>query len=140
MIIKKVKPMFSGIITTKDKYGIDDVPKSVLIDPKQMQGSLKEYQKVVAVGPMVRDVKVGDLVKINPMDYAVYDDYKPGDGMRKKIKKEADIPIGFDIPTIKIDGIEHMFIKESDVEYVVEEWEDEKLESELIIPDKSIIK
>ena len=32
-------------------------------------GSVKEYQKVIAVCSMVRDIKVGDLVAINPSKY-----------------------------------------------------------------------
>lgn len=139
MIIKKIKPMFQSVITTKERYAIDDVPKGVLIDPRKVQGALKEFQTVVAVGSMVRDVKVGDLVKINPKDYAVYEDYKPGDGMRQEIAGKKKQLIGYDIPTVEIDEVEHLFIQERDIEYVVEEWEEEQPQSDLIIPDKSII-
>lgn len=130
--------MFTSIVTTKNKYGIDEVPKGVLIDPKKVQGSLKEYQTVVAIGPMVRDIKVGDIVMVNPVDYAVYEDYKPGDGMRKGITGKGKVLIGYDIPTVELDGVEHLLLKENDITYVIEEYEEER-ENPLIVPDKSII-
>lgn len=139
MIIKKIKPLFSTVITTKEKYAIDDVPKGMFIDPKKVQGSLKEYQKVIAVGSMVRDIQVGDLVYINPERYAMYKEYRPGDGMREEIQGEGRKLLGYNIPSVELDGIEYLKIQDRDIEYVVEEWEDEKPESELIIPDRSII-
>ena len=138
MNIKKIRPMFTSIVTTKNKWGIDEIPKSTIIDPKQMQGSLKEYQTVVAVGPMVRDIKVGDVVMVNPSDYAVYEDYKPGDGMRQKLTGKGKVLVGYDIPTVELDGVEHMLLKENDITYVIEEFEEDK-GSGIIIPDKSVI-
>lgn len=138
MIIKKIKPMFTAIVTTKDKWAADELPKTTLIDPKKMQGSLKEYQKVVAVGSAVRDIKVGDIVKINPSHYAEYGPYKPGDGMRAVINGQEKSLLGYSFPTIELSGIEHLFLQERDIEYIVEEWEDEKA-SDIIQPDKSLI-
>lgn len=132
--------MFSGVVTTKDKYGIDDVPKGTLIDPKKVQGSLKEYQTIVAVGSLVRDVKVGDVVKINPTAYAKYAPYKPGDGMRVVINGQEKTLLGYEIPTVELDGVEHLFIQERDIEYIVEEFEEDKEDSQVIIPSKDIIK
>lgn len=140
MILKKIKPLYSAIITTKDKYSIDDVPKGSLIDPKKIQGSLKEHQTVLFIGTTVRDIKVGDIVKINPTAYAQYAAYKPGDGMRVVINGQEKNLLGYDIPTVEIDGKECLQIQERDVEYIVEEWEPEKEESDLIIPSQDIIK
>lgn len=131
--------MFTTIIVTKDKYAIDDLPQSAIIDPKKMQGTLKEVQKVIAVGDAVRNVKVGDMVCINPVPYAKYGPYKPGDGMRVVINGQEKKLLGYDIPPIEIDNVEYMMIQERDVVYVVEEWEDVKPASDLILPDKSLI-
>lgn len=138
MNIKKIRPMFTSLVTTKNKWGIDELPKSTIIDPKQMQGSLKEYQTVVAVGPMVRDIKVGDVVMIDPSAYAAYDDYKPGDGMREKITGKGKKFLGYDFPTVELDGVEHLLLKENDITYVIEEFEEDKA-SPIIVEDKSII-
>ena len=52
--IKKVKPMFNGIVTTLNRYGNDQKIKGTdLIDSTKV-GAVKEYQTVVSIGPMVR--------------------------------------------------------------------------------------
>jgi hypothetical protein len=66
--IKKIKPLFTSIVTTGDKYE-EDMYNEGLIEARK--GDLKTYQKVVAVGSSVRDIKVGDMVMINVMNYAV---------------------------------------------------------------------
>ena len=69
--IKKIKPMFTALITTMDKYEEDVRTSGGLLDVNKQQGGLKEYQTVIAVGTTVRDIKVGDLVCINPTRFAV---------------------------------------------------------------------
>ena len=66
----KVKPMFNRVITTMDTYE-EDQYNGNLLDTTKQKGSLKEYQKVLSVGTTVRDIKVGDLVCINPTRFAV---------------------------------------------------------------------
>ena len=60
--IKKIKLLGNYILTTKNEYDGKTTENGVII-PK---GNLKEYQKVVAVGPTVRTISVGDLVSVNP--------------------------------------------------------------------------
>ena len=64
--IKKVRLTANYILTTKDTYN-GESDGGVIIPA----GTLKEYQKVVAVGPMVRTIAVGDVVSVNPKRYAV---------------------------------------------------------------------
>ena len=66
--IKEIKPLFTNILTTGNKYEEDEKQNGLIIAKK---GDLKLYQTVMAVGSMVRDVKVGDQVMINPKNYAV---------------------------------------------------------------------
>lgn len=65
--IKKIKPTYTTVITTADKFDKDDMQNGVITAKK---GDLKLYQRVVAVGSMVREFKVGDLVMINAENYA----------------------------------------------------------------------
>ena len=58
--------MFTSLITTMDKYEEDVRTSGGLLDVTKKQGGLKEYQTVLAVGSSVRDIKVGDLVCVNP--------------------------------------------------------------------------
>ena len=67
--IEEITPMFTGIVTTGDKYEEDMYNDAGIIEASK--GDLKTYQTVIAVGPMIRDIKVGDKVMINVMNYAV---------------------------------------------------------------------
>jgi hypothetical protein len=64
--IKKIELTANYVLTTKDIYTEEDGSGII-----KLSGTLKEYQTVVAVGPMVRTIKVGDFVCINPKRYAV---------------------------------------------------------------------
>jgi co-chaperonin GroES (HSP10) len=66
--IKKIKPLFTAIITTGDKFEKDMTQGGIII---ANQGELKLWQKVIAVGSSVRDINVGDTVMINPAAYMV---------------------------------------------------------------------
>jgi len=55
------------VITTATKFDKDDKQNGVITAKK---GDLKLYQRVVAVGSMIKEFKVGDLVMINAANYA----------------------------------------------------------------------
>lgn len=65
--IKKIKPTYTTVITTATKFDKDDKQNGVITAKK---GDLKLYQRVVAVGSMIKEFKVGDLVMINAENYA----------------------------------------------------------------------
>lgn len=65
--IRKIKPTYTTVITTAVKFDKDDMQNGVITAKK---GDLKLYQRVVAVGSMVKEFKVGDLVMINAANYA----------------------------------------------------------------------
>ena len=64
--IKMIKPLFTSLVTTGDRYTEDVVENSIIVSKK---GDLKLYQKVIAVGSSVRDIEVGDMVMIDPTAY-----------------------------------------------------------------------
>lgn len=66
--ITKVKPMFTSIVTTADRFDKDMVEGGLIIAKK---GDLKLWQKIIAVGTSVRDLKEGDMVMINADHYAL---------------------------------------------------------------------
>ena len=67
--VKNIKPTANHIVTTMEMYSIEELQGvSKLIDATKMN-TVKEYQKVIAVGPFVKDIKVGDIVRINPSRY-----------------------------------------------------------------------
>ena len=66
--IKKIKPLFTSVVTTGDKFEKDLTEGGIIIARK---GDLKLWQRVIAVGNSVRDVKEGDMVMINADNYVV---------------------------------------------------------------------
>lgn len=132
--IKKIKPMANYLVTTKDEYTKEDLNKGGLI--VKVEGTLKEYQKVVAVGPMVRGIQVGDLVCINPKRYAKYK-HNPGSLKDGVITDNPVVSYNFNV--IELDHVSHLLLTDQDIDFVIEEWEEEKEASNIIIPEKKII-
>lgn len=114
--IKKIKPMFNNIVTTADKYD-DDYRTCGIIDPSKSRGSFKEYQTVVAVGNMVKDIKPGDTVMIDPKRYAV----KKHQAGSLKDGIITDNPVtGYNFNTVMINDVMHFIFVDADVMYVFE--------------------
>ena len=74
--IKRIKPLFTSILTTGEKYAEDIRENGIIVANK---GDLKTYQTVLEVGSSVRDINVGDKVMIDMMHFAVmkYDPKNP---------------------------------------------------------------
>lgn len=130
--IKSIKPLANYLVVTKETYKDEDFD-GIIQD--KLTGSVKEYQKVVAIGPMVRVIQVGDLVSINPRRYAVTK-YRP-DSVKDNIEGMQKV-VGYNIPEITINHEKFMLITDQDVEFVIEEYEEEK-PSNLILPKQQII-
>lgn len=143
--IKKIKPCANHVVTTMEMYTEEEV-KGVagLVDTSKLN-TIKEYQTVIAVGPFVKDVKVGDLVRINPSRY-IQILHKPGslkDADKKVVKDEMYSAV--DIPrellfTTGEDGVETsqwvMIIFENDIMFVAEA---EPFDPKVLIPAQKII-
>lgn len=119
--IKKIRPMFTALVTTMDKYEEDAVNSSGIIETNKQQGGLKEYQEVLAIGDSVRGIKVGDLVCINPTRFGVK---KHRDGSLKDgvITDNPIITYNFDV--VVLDGKQCLLLQDRDIEFVVEEYEE----------------
>lgn len=109
-----------------------------VIDTRKTKGSLKEYQTVVAVGSTVRDIKVGDVVAINPTRYAVM---KHEDKSLKNGVIGDNMVMGYKFNTITLNDKEHLMLYDQDIDFVVLESEDieEPTGPTIIQPDKPSI-
>ena len=116
--IKKVKPMFNAIITTMNRYEDDDDSDTLI---KNTSGSLKEYQTVVAVGGSVRDIKVGDIVQIDPSRYAQKQHKE--DSLKNGIVSDNPV-MSYNFKTVLIDGEQCLLLYDSDISYIIEEYEE----------------
>ena len=122
--IKKVRPLFTGVITTAKKYVGDqsaDV-NGLILDTRKMDGSLNPYQTVISVGTMIHDVKEGDIVKINFKRYAKAK-HTPGAIDEAENKQFDSLSMTYEIPMIIIDDQECLFLQNNDLEFVVEDYE-----------------
>lgn len=129
--------MFTALITTMDKYEQDKLTKGGLIDSSKQQGTLKEYQTVLAVGDSVRNIKVGDLVCINPTRFAVKK-HKEGSMRDGVITDNPVVTYNFDI--VEMDGKQCLLLQDRDIEYIVEDYEEVPDPAPLIIePEKKLI-
>ena len=135
--VKKIKPMFTSLITTMDKYE-QDVKIGGLIDTSRQQGGLKEYQKVLAVGGSVRDIKVGDIVCVNPARFAVK---KHREGSLKDGIVTDNPVITYNFDVVEMDDKQCLLLQDRDIDFVIEEWEEipDQTSSPLIKPEEKKI-
>ena len=132
--ITAIKPLFTGILTTGEKYEEDMRDNGIIVANK---GDLKLYQIVIAVGPSVRDIKEGDKVMIDPSAYA-----------RRKYSKDSiqndmnNNPVmEWHFPWVVVDDEKGnpqdcLLLNDRDIKFVFEG--EEKKES-LIMPNSKII-
>lgn len=135
--IKKIKPMFTALITTMDKYE-QDITTGGLINVTKMQGGLKEYQTVLAVGGSVRDIKVGDLVCVNPARFAVRK-HQVGSLKDGVISDNPVTTYNFDV--VEMDGKQCLLLQDRDIDFIIEEFEEvpDPAPSTIIQPEKKLI-
>ena len=119
--VKKIKPLFNRVVTTAYTYKADKLTDDGIVDSSREEGALMEYQYVVATGKTVTAVKPGDLVVINPTRYAVM---KHKEGSLKDGVVTDNPVLGYNFPLIEIDGKPHMFIYDTDIDYIIKEAEE----------------
>lgn len=135
--VKKLRPMFTNIVTTMDSYENDVVNQSGLIDTRKQKGALKEYQTVIAVGSAVKDIKPGEIVCINPIRYA---QYKHNKNSLKDLASDNPVT-GYNFNVVEIDGNDCLLLYDQDIRYVIEDYEEipDPVPSKVIHPNTDII-
>lgn len=127
-VIKKVRPQFTGVITTmnmleeKDMY----IKGTNLLDGRKIKKSIDEFQTVVAVGPHVNNIQVDDLVHIDPTRFMkpvqVKKPNQP-DSLKTGMEEySSEMRYQFDI--IELDGKPFLKLQDRDIDYVIEEYEE----------------
>ena len=61
--LKKIRPLFTKIVTTAEKFE-EDSKVGAIVDTNKLAGTIKPYQKVVAIGANSAGIKEGDIVKL----------------------------------------------------------------------------
>lgn len=127
--------MFTALITTMDKYEADMVEGGLITDLNKRQGGLKEYQRVLAIGSSVRDIKVGDLVCVNPTRFAVKQ-HQAGSLKDGVVTDNPTIKYNFDV--VEMDGKQCLLLQDRDIDFIIEEYEEvpDPAPSPLIKPEE----
>lgn len=129
--VTKIKPLFDHLLITADRFEKDMIHSGVILANK---GDLKLWQTVVAVGSVVRDIKVGDKVMINPNDFAVKKYNK--NSVQNDLDNNPVLTYNFPFETIddeKGEPKDYLYISDRNVKYVFEGIEKDEL---LILPGK----
>lgn len=129
--IYEVKPLFTSLITTGDKFEEDMLDGSIIVARK---GDMKLWQRVLAIGSSVRDIKVGDMVMINPAAYAKRKYSK--DSIQNDMDNNPVLDYQFNWITIEDkDGStqECLLLNDRDIQYV---FEGEEKNDAIIIPNR----
>lgn len=117
--------MFASIVTTAERYSEPTyIPGTKILEATQRKSGLKEYQKVIAVGDMVRNIKEGDLVCINPQRYAIRKyakDNSMKDDMEETYRNQV---IEYAFNMVHLNDNDCLIITENDVDFVVEDYEE----------------
>lgn len=119
------------IVTTKMLFGARQT-KGGIFKPDEQQ--IDTIQQVIAVGPHVREINVGDYVCINPKNYI-----KVKHTLQEELSKpEMEVSINF--PTIELEDGTYLLLWEDDVDYVIEEFGDDiEPETKIIVDGPQII-
>lgn len=136
--IKKIRPMFNQVITTMDKYSDDEMKTGSIIDVSKVNNPIKEYQKVVAVGPMVKNIEVGDIVMINPKRYGKVR-HKEGSLKDGVITDNPVVSYNFNV--IELNHTPFLLLLDQDIDFIIEEYEEveDSPQSDIIVPNNDII-
>ena len=141
--IYKITPVFNQIVVTADKYSKEESLQNGLYTGKE--NTTKEYQKVLAVGPTVRGIEVGDMISINPSRYIKLLHKQGLKDMDRNVTKD-DIHAVVDFPkeTVYIknpDGVETskevLILYDNDVHFVIKEGDYEEVS--MLIEKPSLI-
>ena len=130
--VTKIKPLFDHLLITADRFDKDMIHNGVIVAGK---GDLKLWQTVVAVGSVVRDIKVGDKVMINPNDFAVKKYNK--NSVQNDLDNNPVLTYNFPFETVddeKGNPKDYLYISDRDVKYVFEGTEKD---DSLILPGKT---
>lgn len=118
MKINKVKLLFNRLLTTANIYEEDVIEDGVIMSHK---GELKPYQEVLELGSTVRNVKVGDVIMVDPSRYEKkqYDENSMKNGVI-----DHNVTIGYEFDIIEVDDKACLLLFDSDIKYIIDKFEE----------------
>lgn len=138
MKLKKIKPLFTGIVVSANRYTEDAVTESGLVKTGQLAGNVKEYQTVLEIGSSVRDIAVGDTVVLNFQNFLVKDKRRPENDESSVRSDFMNPTYTLELPIVDVADKEVMLLDQRDIMFVAEVEEPKK--SKLILPKAKTLK
>lgn len=137
--IKTIKPLFTAIVTTADRFEDDYIQDGIIMASK---GDYKPWQTIVSVGDSVRNLKAGDKVMVNLDNYVVrkYDK----NSIQNDLDNNKKVRYAFNFVGIDDENgnpQEHFLFNDRDILYSFEgeETEDKEPKKKLIMPKAQLI-
>lgn len=130
---KAISALFNYVITTADKY--ESSSSGLELDFNKISGAMMPHQTVISVGPTVKGIAVGDIVKINPRRYYYVEQRSLGVNADNVEEHEAMLKAKW--PTINVNGRTLLKIGDNDIDYVVTDYDD--LDSPIVDTRPSVI-
>lgn len=131
--------LFDSVMTTADKYEKDErTANGMILDLKD---TLKEVQRVIAVGPLVKGVKEGDMVKL---DLTRYNRMRHEQVQKSREERFSEYDttdqatIVCDIPNETVDDKTVLMLHERDIAFIVNEYDDKAPVDITLITNKII--
>lgn len=116
-----MRVLLNHVLLTANRYESANVNADGLVDTNSTEGNVKEYQKVISIGPnCCPGINVGDVVVINFQNYA-----RPVHSFNRNSVMDDDdkVMMNIDVPLVEIDGKEYVFIYDRDIDMVITKWE-----------------
>ena len=133
--LKKIQVRNNVVITTATKYFKEEDREKYFSDLKEQHKIFTTAesknlpiltQKVVNVGPTVRDIKEGDYVRINPLFYLSRKLIEQKNSIQQDVAdytgvtlKEAYSELDYNFPKIVIDDEEYLILFDRDIDYII---------------------
>ena len=90
----------------------------------------------MAIGPDVRRCKVGDIIMVDPVRYAVM---KHKDGSLQDGVVADNPTVAYNIPIITIDSKEFMYLFDTDIQFIIDKFEETEDLPPLYVAQPTII-
>ena len=137
--LKKIQVRNNAILTTAQRYFNEEDRENYFAELKKNKKVFTTaesknlpilIQKVVNIGPMVHDIKEGDIVKISPLFYLNRNLVAKRDSIQKDVADYAGVTLkefyselDYDFPIITVDGEECLMLFDRDVDYIIKDSE-----------------
>ena len=140
-VLMKVKPMYTRVVTTADKYTEEDAINESGILQANKIGVVKDVQTVLAINERTAEmgVNVGDRVLLNFSNYIVRKMAK--NSLKEDLDEIYNEVVRYEFPMLEIDEKECLLLNTSDIVVVVLETRDVEIKPAsniLIVPEGTV--